>query len=205
MADNYLQSLISTGADLMSNLYSIEFEGLGENADVTQLVVRNKDFKGPSFTMGTHTISFGTESLDIPSPSMEGSKSITLSFRLDENLKVYKLLKKQQEKTLNSESSYAGTLIPGEDDNSISANAFKINVYSLGAPVQEATQEDLEDNKMLKNKKLLYTLNYCWIKKLSGFSFSYDNTDPITITADIAYYELATDPMNELVSDGGNN
>lgn len=205
MADNYLQSLISAGADLMSNLYSIEFQGLDGDTSVSQLVVRNKDFKGPSFTMGTHTINFGTESLDIPSPSMEGSKSITLSFRLDENLEVYKLLKKQQEKTLNSEKSYAGTLIPGETGNTSAQNNFTIKVYALQAPIQRDTQEELTDDLMIKNKKLMYSLKYCWIKKLSGFSFSYDNTDPITITADIAYYELATDPMNELLSDGGNN
>lgn len=205
MADNnYLQSLISAGADVMSNLYSIEFQGLTDSSENYQLVVRNKDFKGPSFSMGTHTINFGTESLDIPSPSMEGGKSISLSFRLDKNLSIYKLLKKQQEKTLNSESSYAGTVISGEDS---SEGRFKINVYALTSAVNSPNMEDVDSNYTLSsgNKKLMYSLNYCWIKKLSGFSFSYDNTDPITITADIAYYELAMDPMNALLSDGGNN
>ena len=205
MAENYLQSLISAGADVMSNLYSIEFQGLTDNSENYQLVVRNKDFKGPSFSMGTHTINFGTESLDIPSPSMEGGKSISLSFRLDKNLSIYKLLKKQQEKTLNNEKSYAGTLIPGESSNITSTDSFTINVYALQAPVQRDVQEELNDDVMIKNKKLMYSLKYCWIKKLSGFSFSYDNTDPITITADIAYYKLAADPMSTLLSDGGSN
>ena len=194
MADNYLQSLVSAGADLMSNLYSIEFQGLDESEAVSQLTVRNKDFKGPSFTMGTHTINFGTESLDIPSPSMEGSKTITLSFRLDENLEIYKLLKKQQEKTLNNEKSYAGTVVPGE----VNHNNFTIKVYSLQSPVYVHGQESLLENNTLatKRSKPLYTLEYCWIKKLSGFSFSYDNAAPITITAEIAYYKLAQDPMS---------
>lgn len=203
--NNYLQSLISAGADLMSNLYSIKFEVKnGEPEEKAALTIRNKDFTGPSFTMGTHSISFGTESLDIPSPSMEGSKSISFKFRLDENLAVYKLLKKQQSYTSIAKNSFTSTVVPGEDEYGDSnSSSFTITVYALDGASNSTRDTSVVDSTMLQlsdSSKQLYKLNYCWVKKLSGLSFSYDNTGPVELTADIGYYELSADPMTELTN-----
>lgn len=212
MAANYLQSLINAGADLMSNLYSVEFDipeslisGIGSNGLSSNLSVRVKDFTGPSFTMGTHSVSFGTMSLDIPSPSMDGSKSISLRFRLDENFQVYKVLKALQLKTSNLTEAY--TMVPGETGYELEKNnTFKIHVYALNqasVPTTGYTNPQQVENGVLEEnnpgRTLLYTLDYCWIKKISGINLTYDNAEPVEITADIAYYMVSTDPMNAIV------
>lgn len=217
MSDNYLQSLINAGADLMSNLYSVEFDipealisGINNNELKSNLSVRVKDFTGPSFTMGTHSVSFGTMSLDIPSPSMDGSKSISLRFRLDENFQVYKVLKALQLKTSNLTEAY--TMIPGETGYELEKNkTFKINVYALNqasVPTTAYPNPQQVDNGILVNtpgRTLLYTLDYCWVKRISGINLTYDNAEPIEITADIAYYKVSRDPMKALQPVSGGN
>ena len=218
MADNYLQSLISAGADLMSNLYSVEFNipeslipGINNNELKSNLSVRVKDFTGPSFTMGTHSVSFGTMSLDIPSPSMDGSKSLSLRFRLDENFQVYKALKALQLKTSNLTEAY--TMVPGETGYEAEKNnTFTINVYALNqasVPTTTYTNPQQVENGVLENnvpgKTLLYTLEYCWVKRISGINLTYDNAEPVEITADIAYYMVSKDPMKALQPVSGGN
>ena len=54
--NDYVQSLISVGADAMTNLFYLEFVGgkMGSEYSSQHLKVRSGNFKAPTFTQGTN-------------------------------------------------------------------------------------------------------------------------------------------------------
>lgn len=181
----YIKTLIDAGADAMSNLYYVEFE-LGNDAETKVgtnlgLTVRSGEFTPPAaFTQSVdNEIHFLTSSLTVPTAQYTGDRSFDISFRLDENYKVYSYLKALQGKTSNAGTGFAGMFIPGELDNNKSS--FDVKVYAFKA---KSNPDYMPDNDYLGgNKILMYHFQKCWISKLTGIDYSYDSPGPLSITA----------------------
>lgn len=191
----YIEHLIKSGADAMSNLYYVEFNlpKVGDlEATELGLTVRAGDFNppaAPSHDQG-HTINFVTSSLRVPTASYTMDRNFSISFRLDENYDLYKYFKGLQHKTSDALTGYVNTALPWEVD---ADKDFVINVYSTrtatGNLLNDKHYSDVKESP--KENILMYKFEKCWIKKIGDISYSYDSAAPLAITVDFGcqYYE----------------
>ena len=129
---SYLSTLIGAGEDAHQNLYYVKFLGSSdfENADMSNaLKVRADDISLPTASHGTDPISYMTVSMDRPNATYEIDKSLSISFRVDENYEIYKFLLDRQAKTSKANLGYAGDYVEGNQ------NFFYIGVYAMVKPV----------------------------------------------------------------------
>lgn len=167
---NYLSDLINLGADAQSNLYELTFTGGIFSAD-TDITIRNAGISLPERKQGTHDVNYLTTSVTLPGASYEDAKTVSITFRLDQNYNIYKKLLKQQKKVYGPSTSYANA--SAEDAT------FDITVYAL-------TDRSSSSNTLVA----MYMLKNCYIKAVKqNTAFSYDSSEPITITADIWYQQ----------------
>lgn len=197
-SNTYLSELISVGADAMTNLYKVEFSGGlldGEYSDLpVALKVRNKDFTPPTFSQDQkNTVHYMTTSVDLPKSVVSGTKELTFKFRLDSNYRVYSFLLKQQSATGMANLGFATNGVPDSVDG-----GFKVAVYAFDRSLSndiEALADPTEDDCYRK----MYEFRHCWIKKLSGLDYSYDNSNPEVLTVTVGFFDF-DDPMNLLIS-----
>lgn len=195
--NTYVTDLISVGADAMNNLYYLEFEGSLFSSDEQLkigLKVRNKDFTPPTFAQSTkNTVNFMTTSLDWPSPVITGDKKLSLTFRLDENYKLYEFFLNQKSVTGNANLAFATNGVPD------SANGgFKITVYAFDRSLSDKI-EGIADPTASECYRKLYSFDYCWVQNISGLDYSYNNNGALTLKVDILFFTFE-DPMNLLLS-----
>ena len=168
--ESYLQDLINLGADAQANLYELKFYG-GIFSSDTDITIRNAGISLPERKQNTHDVSYLTTSVTLPGASYEDAKTVSITFRLDQNYSIYKKLLEQQKKVYGPSTSYA---------NASATNAtFNISVYAVTS--QASNGASLVGMYRLKN---------CYIRAVKqNTAFSYDNSEPITITADIWYQQ----------------
>lgn len=176
----YISDLIGTGADAMKNLYYLEFSG-NLLTDISEsLKVRVQDFKPPTATQGTQTINFMTVSMDVPSASITIDKTLSFTFRLDENYKLYKYLLQQQSTTMNGNQGFATNRVPENNDNS---NGLTIRAYVY----DRMMGEDIDNES---NYRKMYEFRYCWITSISGLQYSYDNANAETLSVTVKFLDF---------------
>lgn len=187
--NQYISSLIKAGADAMKNLYYLEFQG-GIIEDITQaLKVRVQDFKPPTGTQGVHTVNYLTVSVDMPNTEISMDKTLSFTFRLDENYTLYRYLLAQQSTTMNGNLGYAINRVP---DNVDSNNGFTIRAYVY----DRTLGDDIDDEENYRN---MYTFRYCWISNISGLQYSYDSSNALTLSVTVKFMDF-DDPANTLFS-----
>ena len=168
--ESYLQDLINLGTDAQANLYELKFYG-GVFSGDTEITIRNAGISLPERKQSTHDVNYLTTSATLPGASYEDAKTASITFRLDQNYSIYKKLLEQQKKVYGPSTSYA---------NPSAGNAtFNISVYAI---------TDQSPNGTFS--VAMYTLKNCYIKAVKqNTAFSYDNSEPITVTADIWYQQ----------------
>lgn len=167
---DYLSDLINLGADAQSNLYELKFYG-GIFSSDTDITIRNAGISLPERKQGTHDVNYLTTSVTLPGASYEDAKTVSITFRLDQNYNIYKKLLKQQKKVYGPSTSYANA--------SAKDATFNISVYAITGQSSNGISE-----------VGMYRLKNCYIKAVKqNTTFSYDNSEPITITADIWYQQ----------------
>lgn len=168
--ESYLSDLINLGADAQSNLYELTFSG-GEFSGYNALTIRNAGISLPERKQSTHDVSYLTTSVTLPAAAYEESKTATIQFRLDQNYDVYKKLLQQQKKVYGPSTSYA---------NPSASNAtFNISVYAI-------TSQSTNEISLVE----MYRLKNCYIKKVKqDTAFSYDSSNPMTVSIDIWYQQ----------------
>ena len=167
---NYLSDLINLGADAQANLYELKFYG-GIFSSDTDITIRNAGIALPERKQGTHDVNYLTTSVTLPGASYEDAKTVSITFRLDQNYNIYKKLLEQQKKVYGPSTSYANA--------SARDATFNISVYAI---------TDQSSNGI--SEVGMYRLKNCYIKAVKqNTAFSYDNSEPITITADIGYQQ----------------
>ena len=191
---SYLSTLIGAGEDAHQNLYYVRFIGSSdfENADMSNVLkVRADDISLPTPSHGTDSISYMTVSMDKPNANYDIDKSISISFRVDDNYEVYKFLLDRQAKTSKANLGYAGDYVQGSD------NYFYIAVYAMTKPVTTEAQEDPTTAANSAGFKVLYRFKHCWIPSINGLSFSYSGSNVQKVTAKIFFWDY-TEPGRAL-------
>lgn len=195
--NTYISDLINAGADAMNNLYYLEFEGSSFSSDEPLkigLKVRNKDFTPPTFSQaGPNTASFMTTSVDWPIAGFSGDKKLSLTFRLDENYRLYEFLLKQKSVTGNVNLAFANNDVPDS-----AHGGFKITVYAFDRSLAENV-EDIADPTEEECYRKMYSFEYCWIQNITGLDYSYNNQTALNLKVDVGFFTFE-DPMNLLFS-----
>ena len=198
--NNYLSSLVGAGADAMSNLYYVQFIGGHiDNQTSVMLTVRNSEITFPTVSHPTDKKHFMTTSMDAPKAEINIEKRLSIRFRLDSDYQVYKFLLAQQAETSVPNLGYASNRIPDEANSN---NGFKIIVYAPTTEISQFSQEAPEMLGTTAGYTKLYEFRYCWISDLTPPSYTYSSASPLTIGANIYFYEY-DDPQSLLT--GGIN
>ena len=192
----WLSSLITAGADAMTNLYYADFSGssmIGDD-DLEGYTVRLSNISGlPAFSHKTETKKFMTVDFDAPVNDFDFEKKLTLEFRLDQNYELYTKLVKIMGQTSKPSRGYATTRITpyssAEKLKIDAQNNLKI-VIKVPTDIPEEKEEAFNNGYGNMSFVDLYTFTYCWVSKVSGLeSFSYDNSGARTVKAEVYYYD----------------
>lgn len=176
--NEYLSQLIDVGADAMSNLFKVEFSDGVFDSNPIQWTVRLSDFTPPDFKQVVdNNVNYLTTGLTLPKAAITGTKSFTVKFRLDENYNLYRQLLYQQTAAANMNLNLIY-------DNLNADTTFTTKVYRINGAIQESTDD--------VNWELLYTYKYCFIKKITGLTYSYENNGVETISADIGFWDFSS-------------
>ena len=199
--NNYLSSLINAGADAMTNLFYVKFSGGLVDEIAPSLIVRLSDISLPTATQETFTINYMTTSLDVPKADISIDKKLDITFRLDSNYELYQYLLKQQALTSIPNLGYASNIAPDEpllsSTNPNKDSGLEIKLYSMKTEVKAGNQESPQEDNTTPNYQLMYTFKYCWISEITPPSYSYSNSDALTVKASFYFYEYS-DPQNQL-------
>ncbi len=204
--NGYIKSLIDAGSDAMKNLYLVEFRGGGITPISNSLMIRNSDFQPPTFTQGKEKKSFLTVDVDMPTASIEGDKSFSLTFRLDSNYKLYNFLMEQQSATMSGSEGWAINSVPDDID---SGYGLTITVKAYDGTLKNGTGTVSTGNEAGgpnddANYKKIYEFRYCWIKSIDPISYSYDSNSPLSVKASISFMDY-DDPMSLLMDNTGDD
>ena len=177
--NEYLSQLIDVGADAMSNLFKVEFSGGVFDTKPNQWTVRLNEFTPPDFKQVVdNNVNYLTTGLTLPKAAISGTKAFTVKFRLDENYNLYRQLLIQQTTAANMNLNL---IYDNLNDNDAT---FTTKVYRVNGAIQESV-DDI-------NWELLYTYKYCFIKKISGLTYSYDNNGVESISAEIGFWDFSS-------------
>lgn len=187
----WLNALINTGADAMTNLYYVQFSSsVIADEDSEKYTVRLSSISGlPTFSHKTEPKKFMTVDFDAPINDFDFEKKLTLEFRLDQNYEIYTKLMEIMGKTSKPSLGYATTRISGAKTSTTEHSDFTIKVM---VPKDVSAEKKGNYNGGYGNEefKALYTFSYCWISKISGLeSFSWDSAGARTVKAEIYYYD----------------
>lgn len=206
---NYLSTLIQAGEDAMTNLYYLEFEGVGfstptygsDNKTVTKwdgadhkFTVRCEQFTPPQMPEHkTNTVHFLTDSEDIPTTGFDFTKQLQFTFRLDANYELYRRLLLAEKEILNANNSsaqaYAAKSLLGSKPKDM---GFTIKAYVASSSDPNAEDKDFGsmDSATKEGWHKAYQFDYCWIKTITPPSFSYEGQDAQTIGVTVIFYQM---------------
>lgn len=166
-SNDYLSTLINTGADAQNNLYELTFKlykgsAVDNLSIIEELKVRTEKFDTPK--LGANTKKFVYQNIEVekllPSSSLE--KRLNLDFRLDANYKLFNALKS----TLPINAK-------GEYDN-------PSYYWTITASALNANNNDYE-------VVCTWHFNKCYLVDLSSFNYSYNSGNAITIRSSFVY------------------
>lgn len=166
-SNDYLSTLINTGADAQNNLYELTFKlykgsAVDNLSIIEELKVRTEKFDTPK--LGANTKKFVYQNIEVekllPSSSLE--KRLNLDFRLDANYKLFNALK-----------STLPINVKGEYDN-------PSYYWTITASALNANDNDYE-------VVCTWHFNKCYLVDLSSFNYSYNSSNAITIRSSFVY------------------
>lgn len=173
-SNNYLTSLINTGADAMTNLYCVTFTDSSASDTLRQgMTIRLKNFTPPTFTRLSAPVHYQTAFHDQPLAGYSGNRQFQLVFRLDEYYDVYKYLLNKKGKIVNPSTSYAG----GDVDNGMT---IEVKAYI------ESTDNEIGDTAAYEK---MWKYEYCWVQEVKLSQLAYTTNAPMTVTATINFWK----------------
>ena len=186
-SSQYISALIQAGSDAMENLYYLDISGRLLDEYSQNFKVRVSQFTPPVPTQDKNSFSYLTTSVNMPKPSFTMDKTLKFTFRVDENYDLYKHLLKQQSTTMNAGTGWATNQVPSESNGGITVKAYIFD-RSLG------NDPDNEDYY-----RPIYIYRYCYITDISGLSYSYENSNPMTLSVTMKFLDFddATDTLLE--------
>lgn len=118
----------------------------------------------------------------MPSPEIKIDKQFDVTFRVDEEYKIYKYLLALQAATSEVAKGKAFTTTNLGQAN----DGFALEVY---APTDATAMKSLEiENGLPSDWKKVYSFDYLWVKKITPPKFSYENPTAVTVTATFGFF-----------------
>lgn len=181
---NYLGTLVAQGNDAHSNIFLANFSAKGVEDDkiITLGTIRCDGFTQPSASQDSYTVKFLNIHIDRPRAKVSMDKYFDLTFRVDGNYQMYKMLKYLQGLNVNENK-----------DQNLS------NINLAGIEGQALTISVVVPGKNGANITL-FNAKGCWIESVTPVAFKQGTSDPIKVTARINYL-YPEDWQGEIVSE----
>lgn len=168
----FLQTLINTGPDAMSNLYQASFLFPNTTSSIASLLnnmsCRITNFTPPSLSTSTTDVPYLGTNITIEAPGVNTDKRLSLSLRIDDDYSIYKFIKKSLSVTPT------GNFYP------LKGNLFELTVTSY--------RPNFERQLEAVNTWKFYD---CRFVNENPITFDYSNAGAITTTIELIfnYYE----------------
>lgn len=181
-SNNLMQSLISSGADALNNLFEVEFTGIGTNyiSDVDQdLKVRCQGFTPPATSQDSYQVRFVNAYIDLPTSKVNVTRNFSLTFRVDANYTILKALEDQMGATFNPQNNYTAT-----DISYINENGFTVTVRAINEAINPNNYE--EEYSTVD----LFEFRGCWISNIPSLQYSTSSAGPASVTVTINFLTM---------------
>lgn len=172
---NFLRTLVDQGNDAHSNIYLANFSIKNANETVANLgTIRCEGFNPPSTSQDSYTIKFLNIHIDRPRAKVSVDKFFDLTFRVDGNYQMYKMLKELQSQNFNENSD---------------KNLSKINIDDI-IDQELSVSVSVPDNDSTTSDLILFKCTGCWIESVTPISYKQGTSEPIKVTARVNYLYL---------------
>lgn len=179
-ANNYINTLVSASADAQSNLYELEFSGIGNLEDVNEfLKVRCNKFTPPEIQQESYDVKFVTATIPRPRAMTKVTRNFTLEFRVDANYTVYKALLAQFNTTFMPTMSFAANDINFFKE---AERLFKVKVYVIN--------DALLNNSISTSVSPIFQFDNCWISNITPIAYKTGTADPATVTMTVNFLQM---------------
>ena len=182
--NTYISELLGAGADAMTNMYEVNFtlpdsSILGVDASSTKnLRIRTDGFTPPADSQATYAVHWKTVSVDRPSTKINMERQFSVTFRVDANWDLYKLLLKWKSLTSVGSVGYASQLLT----DALGTVAIKALGVPIGHPDQVADKTG-EVPAIEGDSPVLWEYYNVWIETITPPEFSTESTEPAKVTA----------------------
>lgn len=183
--------LNSVGADAPSNLYVVEFTTLPSSIlsseEKVLLMVNQQGFNPPHLTRGTYTKDYLTVQVTKPNTKITGDRSVSFTFRVDVNYKVYH--------ALCSLASLMGVPSLGTAYNDESNMIGQISVYALDIPYGSDTniyntESSATPGSGFSESNIQWIFKNCWLNETPTLSNYNTQGSPVTATAKFYFTDM---------------
>lgn len=163
--NNYLKTLVDQGNDAHSNLYLVHFvlKTSGKNLDLG--TVRCDGFTPPTPSQDSYTVKFLNVHIDRPRAKVRLDKFFDLTFRVDGNYQMYKVLKDLQGLNFNENSD--------------------VNLSKIG--LEDIIARNLTVSVEVPGIEKLFEYENCWIESVTPVAFKQGTSEPVKVTSRINY------------------
>lgn len=175
--NSHIATLISAGADAMTNMFEVLFTPPGSIAG-ENLRVRTKGFTPPSPTQSSYDVHWKTISIKKPATKIELDRVLDFEIRIDANYDVYKALLAWQALSSASAAGYAANA---------PELAGRIEVRALSTPITSTMSAGALEDDITAADSLTWIFEDVWIENIAPSAYSAEDAAPVTVTAKFRY------------------
>lgn len=180
LSETHITTLLSAGADAMSNMYEVEFiPPPGVYSDQgPALKIRTKAFTPPAPKQKDYDVHWKTVSAKRPATKIELDRTLEFEIRVDAFYNVYKCLLEWEGYTSVAAAGYAA--------NGLDYATGKIVVRALDTPIvgmgSAGALSDIPSNTDIK-----WVFEDVWIPEVTPPSYNAEDAEALTVTAKCVY------------------
>jgi hypothetical protein len=181
LGQNAVSTLVSAGADAMNNLFEFRFIPPGSiGVDTNDLRIRAQGFTPPNPTIQAYAVNWRTVSIERPSAKINLTRNFTVTFRIDANYRVFKVLEAWRGLTSISSTGYVNT----DTFN----NTGGIEVVALDRIVNNTTMgDDTTLSSIMQNSEMKWLFQDVWIGSIQLANYGTEASAAQTATVTFHY------------------
>lgn len=181
LADTHIATLLSAGADAMSNMYEVEFiPPAGVYSDMgPALKIRTKAFTPPAPKQKDYDVHWKTVSAKRPATKIELDRTLEFEIRIDSYYNVYKCLLEWQAYTSIASAGYAANGFAAGGTGKIIVRALDTPITGVGSA---GALTDVPSNTDIK-----WVFEDVWLPELTPPSYNTEDAEALMTTAKCVY------------------
>ncbi len=187
LANSHIATLISAGADAMTNMFEVEFYP-PHNVNASMLKIRTKGFTPPAPTQKKYDVHWKTVSVAKPATKIELDRTLEFEIRIDSEYDVYKLLLDWQSKTSAAAAGFAANRV-----NDLGKIVVKVLSTAIEDPTDTGALEALPASSL---DTLTWVFEDVWIEGITPPTYDTEDANAATCTAKFAYGKYS-DPQTD--------